>query len=253
MAAHAFAMEAMTTECAKLIDSGADDYMLETAMLKVFATEHLWTIVNDTFQLFGGAAYFTDLPYERWMRDHRINTIGEGANEVLKAFIAVVGSRAPGVQLDAAWKAPMKHPSKLFSTAWQQTGGRWSAPDVPVRSAELRSEARALGRTVKHFALALPWVFWKAGTEEKFIQSQYVHERVADIAIDLYASSCTLARLDHLLTTSNGDARQAKADVTAGRYFLRLADRRIARNFAALKDNDDALTTETADAALGAN
>ena len=54
MAAHAFAMEAMTTLCAKLIDSGDHDYMLETAILKVFATEHLWTIVNDTIQIFGG-------------------------------------------------------------------------------------------------------------------------------------------------------------------------------------------------------
>ena len=109
MAAHAFATEAMTAECAHLIDSGADDYMLETAILKVFATEHLWTIVNDTIQIFGGKAYFCDEPYERMMRDARINSIGEGANEVMKAFIAVVGSRAPGVQLDAARRSPFKH------------------------------------------------------------------------------------------------------------------------------------------------
>ena len=140
-----------------------------------------------------------------------------------------------------------------MQVGWEQTGGRWSLPDVPVQSGELRTEARALAGNVKRFGLALPWVFLRAGTEEKFIQSQYVHERLADIAIDLYAASCTLARLDHLLTTGNGDARQSKADVTAGKYFLRLADRRIARNFEALKDNDDALTTATADAALGAN
>jgi alkylation response protein AidB-like acyl-CoA dehydrogenase len=253
MAAHAFATEAMTAECAHLIDSGADDYMLETAMLKVFATEHLWTIVNDTIQIFGGKAYFTDEPYERMMRDARINTIGEGANEVLKAFIAVVGSRAPGVQLDAARKSPFKHRSKLMQVGWQQTGGRWSLPDVPVRSGELLAEAHALARNVKRLGLALPWVFLRAGTEEKYIQSQYVHERLADIAIDLYAAACTLARLDQLLTTGNGDARQSKAEVTAGKYFLRITDRRIAGNFAALKDNDDALTTAAADAALGAN
>jgi acyl-CoA dehydrogenase family protein 9 len=252
MAAHAFAMDAMTNECAHLIDSGADDYMLETAMLKVFATEHLWTIVNDTIQIFGGKAYFCDEPYERMMRDARINTIGEGANEVLKAFIAVVGSRAPGVQLDAARRSPFKHRSKLMQVGWQQTGGRWSLPEVPVQSGELRGEARVLARNVKRLGLALPWAFLRAGTEEKFIQSQYAHERLADIAIDLYAASCTLARLDHLLTTGNGDARQTKADVTAGKYFLRLAERRIARNLESLKDNDDAMTTATADAALGA-
>src|SRR5439155_5447311 len=110
---HAFATEAMTTLCAKLIDSGDDDYMLETAMLKVFATEHLWTIVNDTIQIFGGQAYFCNEPYERMMRDARINSIGEGANDVLKAFIAVVGARAPGLELDRLRKHPWKHGSKL--------------------------------------------------------------------------------------------------------------------------------------------
>ncbi|HKA02060.1 MAG TPA: acyl-CoA dehydrogenase family protein, partial [Candidatus Solibacter sp.] len=52
MAAHAFAFEATTTQCAAFIDSGNEDYMLETAMLKVWSTEHLWTIVNDTLQIY---------------------------------------------------------------------------------------------------------------------------------------------------------------------------------------------------------
>jgi alkylation response protein AidB-like acyl-CoA dehydrogenase len=251
MAAHAFAMEAMTAECAALIDSGADDYMLETAMLKVFATEHLWTIVNDTIQLFGGQAYFCNEPYERMLRDARINTIGEGANDVLKAFIAVVGSRAPGLQLDAARRSPIKHRSKLLQVGWEQTGGRWSLPEVPVQSRELQGEARVLARHVKHLGRALPWVFLRAGSEEKYVQSQYAHERLADIATDLYAAAGTLSRLDHLLTQGNGDARQARADVAAGKYFLRLADRRIRGHFAALSDNDDPQTTATADAVLG--
>ncbi len=99
MAAHTFAMEAATLQCAALIDRGADDYMLETAMLKVFSTEALWQIVNDTMQIYGGQGYFSNEPYERMMRDARINQIGEGANEVLKAFIAVVGMRGVGESL----------------------------------------------------------------------------------------------------------------------------------------------------------
>jgi alkylation response protein AidB-like acyl-CoA dehydrogenase len=253
MASHAFAMEAMTTLCAKLIDSGDHDYMLETAILKVFATEHLWTIVNDTIQIFGGQGYFSNEPYERMMRDARINTIGEGANEVLKAFVAVVGCRGPGMQLDAARKAPFKHRTKLLSVGWEQTGGRWSLPDVPVQNASLRGEAKTIARHTKQLGLSLPWVFLRAGTEERFVQSQYVHERLADIAIDLYASACALSRLDHLMSHGNGDARQAKADITAGKHFLRLADRRIRANFEALKDNDDPQTTECADAALAQN
>jgi hypothetical protein len=187
------------------------------------------------------------------MRDARINTIGEGANDVLKAFIAVVGSRAPGMQLDAARRNPLKHSSKLAAVAWEQSGGRWSRPDLPVKSASLAAPARAVAKHVKQLGLALPWVFLRAGTEERFVQSQYVHERIADIAIDLYASACVLSRLDHLLAQGNGDARKAKADAAAGRLFLKIADRRIRTNFAALKDNDDPDTTATADAALEAH
>jgi alkylation response protein AidB-like acyl-CoA dehydrogenase len=84
MAAAAYAMEAMTTVTASLIDRGLEDYMLETAMLKVFTTEALWEVVNDAFQIHGGAAYFTGLPVERILRDARINQIAEGANEVLE-------------------------------------------------------------------------------------------------------------------------------------------------------------------------
>ncbi len=81
----------MHVPTAALIDDGSDDYMLETAILKVMATDILWTIVNDTIQIYGGKAYFTDEPYERIMRDARINMIGEGANDVLKLLSRSLG------------------------------------------------------------------------------------------------------------------------------------------------------------------
>jgi len=73
---------------ASLIDRGLEDYMMETAMLKVFTTDRLWEAVNDAFQIHGGSAYFNDSPLERMLRDARINQIGEGSNEVLTSFIA---------------------------------------------------------------------------------------------------------------------------------------------------------------------
>src|SRR5215475_11645830 len=108
MAAWTYAMEAMTTITASLIDRGLEDYMLETAMLKVWSTERLWTIVNDAFQIHGGAAYFTDRPLERMLRDHRINQIGEGANEVLLSFLALAGMRETGLSLKTTWDALQK-------------------------------------------------------------------------------------------------------------------------------------------------
>jgi alkylation response protein AidB-like acyl-CoA dehydrogenase len=251
MSASAFAMEATTSQCAAFIDRGAEDYMLETAMLKVFTTEALWQIVNDTIQIFGGKAYFSDEPYERMMRDARINQIGEGANDVLRAFIALVGMRGVGEQLQGVLKA-FHHPIRERGTLWKflrgQVAARLTTPDVPVRSRDLRTEARELGRRVRDFGLAVQGML--RHYREAVLERQYVQERIAEAACDLYASSCTLSRLDHLLTHGNHSPGDVQREVLAGRYFLRLANRRIRQNLAALTDNDDEQTTATANAAL---
>jgi acyl-CoA dehydrogenase family member 9 len=271
MAAHTFAMEAMTTQCAAYIDSGAEDYMLETAMLKVWSTEALWQMVNDALQVHGGAGYFTDLPLERMMRDARINQIGEGANDVMRSFIAVVGMRDVGESLKgvlSALKSPFANVSTLWKFGKDQLAARLTSPNVPVQHPSLQEPAAALGARIRDFGkaivdvlrhlrgLALQDTSISADEETRIIgeviKRQYLHERIAEAACDLYASSCTLSRLDRLLGGGNGHGSSTDdaANAVAGRYFLRLADRRIRQNLAALWDNDDAFTTQSADAAL---
>jgi alkylation response protein AidB-like acyl-CoA dehydrogenase len=257
MAAHAFAMEATTAECASFIDRGSEDYMLETAMLKVWSTEALWQIVNDTIQVWGGKAFFTDEPYERMMRDARLNQIGEGANDVLRAFIAMVGVKPVGEELLKV-KEAAAHPLRGLGTLVGFGGKQlrawvWpTAPDVPVRSPELREPARALARRVGDFGRAVQATLFRHRKDpDAFLYRQYVQERLADAACELYASSCTLARLDHLLAPGgNGNPAEVDRDVAAGRYFLRLSDRRVRQCLAALDDNDDPDTTRTADVVL---
>ena len=150
MAAWTYAMEAMTTVTAGLIDRGLEDYMLETAMLKVWSTERLWTIVNDAFQIHGGAAYFTDRPLERMLRDHRINQIGEGANEVLLSFIALVGMRGPGTRMKEvadSLKTPMRAPGVIGRFLAESVRARFSIPPVPVHNSELIPTARQTRKT----------------------------------------------------------------------------------------------------------
>jgi len=267
MAANIFAMEATTTQCAAFIDRGFDDYMLETAILKVFSTDALWQIVYDTLQIYGGQGYFTDEPYERMMRDARINQIGEGANEVLTSFIALVGMRGVGEHLQGILQA-MKSPLKDWGTLWkfgrEQISVRMTTPDVPVVSPQLRDEARLLGKRVREFSLAVQTALRQH--REAVLQKQYVQERIANIACDLYAASCSLSRLDFLLSPhphpsppggegpgvrGNNHAEGKERDVQAGHYFLKLADRRIRQNLAALGDNDDEETTKTANLFLG--
>jgi alkylation response protein AidB-like acyl-CoA dehydrogenase len=202
-------------------------------------------------QIFGGQAYFTNEPYERMLRDARINQIGEGANDVLRAFIAMVGVKPVADQFLKV-KDALSHPitglGTLLGFGGRQIQERLTTPDVPVQSRTLRPQAHELARRVRDFSLAVQRMLMKH--REAILFRQYVQERLADAACELYASSCTLSRLDHLLTVGNGNAEETARDVTAGRYYLRLADRRVKQLLAALDDNDDADTTATADAML---
>src|SRR6266516_4272543 len=118
MAAGAYALKDMTTVTASLINPGFEDYMLEPAMLKVLSTEALWEVINDAFQIYGGSAYFVDLPLERMLRDARINQIGEGSNEVLTSFIALVGMRGPGMEFKEIYDTMMKPSRNRVGKAW---------------------------------------------------------------------------------------------------------------------------------------
>jgi len=81
------------------------------------------------------------------MRDARINTIGEGANEVLKAFIAVVGMR--GRRRGPARRSRGDEESAqgvlaLWAFSRSQLGARFTTPAVPVQSSSLSGEAATL-------------------------------------------------------------------------------------------------------------
>src|SRR6266536_258669 len=253
IAADAYAMEAMTTITASLIDRGLEDYMLETAMLKVFTTERLWECINDVFQIYGGSAYFVDRPLERMMRDARINQIGEGANEVLTSFIALVGMRGPGMEFKEIYDTMMKPSRDRMSKAWAAGKNRLGAtirvPDVPVQSDELRAHARQLGRLIWRFNVAVNRAL--ITYREPILDMQLVQERIANAAMDLFASTCVLSRLDSEIRFArrNGDA--TAPDHSAAELFLRQSFRRIRGFLAGLTDNDDKALLATARSCLG--
>src|SRR5947207_4157307 len=248
MAADAYAMEAMTTITASLIDRGLEDYMLETAMLKVFTTERLWECINDAFQIYGGSAYFVDLPLERMLRDARINQIGEGSNEVLTSFIALVGMRGPGMEFKEIYDTMMKPSRDRMGKAWaagmNRLGAAIRVPDVPVRSEQLRANARQLGRLIWRFNFAVNRAL--ITYRDPILDMQLVQERIAGAAMDLFASTCVLSRWDGELQFARRNGDSASADHSAADLFLRQSFRRIRHFLGGLTDNDDRSLLATA-------
>jgi acyl-CoA dehydrogenase family member 9 len=254
IAADAYAMEAMTTITAALIDRGLEDYMLETAMLKVFTTERLWECINDVFQIYGGSAYFVDLPLERMMRDARINQIGEGANEVLTSFVALVGMRGPGMEFKEIYDTMVKPTrergiAKAWAAGKQRLGATVRVPEIPVHSAELRWFANQLGRLIWRFNVAVNRAL--ITYREPILDMQLVQERIANAAMDLFASTCVLSRYDTELPFSQRNGNSSSPDQLAADLFLRQSFRRIRHFLAGLTDNDDKSVLATAKSVLG--
>src|SRR6266403_90819 len=248
IAADAYAMEAMTTITASLIDRGLEDYMIETAMLKVFTTERLWDGINDAFQIHGGSAYFVDLPVERMLRDARINQIGEGSNEVLTYFIALVGMRGPGMEFEEIYDTILKPSRAGIGRAWtagmHRLGAAVRIPDVPVASVELSSFANQLGRLIWRFNLAVNRAL--IAYREPILDMQLVQERIADAATELFASSCVLSRWDAEVQASRRNG-STPSEHSAAELFLRQSFRRARRLLAGLNDNEDKTVLGTAD------
>ncbi|MCH2178156.1 MAG: acyl-CoA dehydrogenase family protein [Mariniblastus sp.] len=225
-AADIFAMESATYHTASLIDSGAEDFMVETAMLKVFASDQLWRITNDCLQIWGGKGFFTDQPFERMMRDARLNQIGEGANDVLRCFIAAVGLRHVGRDMEAISRNPL--------TAYKLLRTR---PDVPIKHEHMRFHSRNLGKQVAKFAWAVEMAIVRY--RESVIDQQYIQARLADIATELYLSSCVYSRLSSLLVNGTIPEPDKQRDLKTGMLYLRQAHIRNRRRLEDLKTNLD--------------
>lgn len=252
MAADVYAMEAMTAVTASLIDRGLEDYMIETAMLKVFTTDRLWEAVNDAFQIHGGSAYFNDSPLERMLRDARINQIGEGSNEVLTSFIALVGMRGPGMEFKEIYDT-MFNPSRGLGKAWtagmNRLGAAVKVPSVPVQSESLRSPASQLGRLIWRFNLSVNRALIKY--REPVMDMQLIQERIAGAAMEMFASACVISRLDSELQGVTQNGASAPANRRAAELFLGQSFHRIRRFLSELTDNDDTALLATANSVLG--
>ncbi len=240
-AADIYAMESATYHTAALINCGADDYMVETAMIKVFASDQLWRIVNDTLQVWGGAGFFTDQPFERMMRDARLNLIGEGANDVLWCFIAMVGLRGVGMELKGIYDGVKGLRPQSFFDAGKMLR---RAPAILCPYDVLRPQARELSKQIGKFAQACQTACIRH--QEGILNRQFVQARIGDIATELFMASCVFARVIQLLEDDIPDSQQ-QLEIQTGVLYLNLAKRRNSERLKALAQAFDDQSVKVAD------
>lgn len=77
----------LVLRAAAMKDAG-EDVNLESAMAKLFSSEVAVEVANEAVQIFGGYGYIKEYPVEKYYRDSKLGTIGEGTSEILRMVIA---------------------------------------------------------------------------------------------------------------------------------------------------------------------
>jgi acyl-CoA dehydrogenase family protein 9 len=202
MASEIYASDSMLGILASLVDRGDNDFSLEAACAKVFASEMVWRAADDMVQLAGGRGYVKPYPYERNLRDARINRIFEGANEVLRIFIALNGVQAPAQalkEIGSALRRPLRNLGLLGGYATSRVRlrlGQTSTLDIQVHD-RLKRHKEYFEKHVAELGAGTDRAIMRH--REKIVDRQLVLERLANMAIDLFATACVIARTQSLI------------------------------------------------------
>jgi acyl-CoA dehydrogenase family protein 9 len=239
-AAECYAADAAWMLTSAMVDRGGIDFSLETAACKVYASEAAYRAANEALQIAGGIGYSKEYPYERAVRDSRIMLIFEGTNEILRALVALMGLQQPGERLKALGKA-LQDPIHSFGAIGSYLAGRATStlkrPEFTRVHELLEDEAELIADQVYDLARAVERALRKHG--KKIIERQYVQERLANAAMDIFVATATLSRVTAEIERANGNADAVAAQVDCARVFVHMAYRRTRRNLRALKVNQD--------------
>ncbi len=249
MTANTYVLESMVYLTAGLIDKGVPDYSLEGACCKVYGTELLWKTINEALQIAGGNGFMNEYPYGRALRDSRVNMIFEGTNEILRLYLALTGMKEAGDVLKGVEKAvysPLTQYGVLIGHAQKWMQGNVPAFDKKLQKVHpaLAPEADQVSHYASIFRNAVETIVFRNG--KKVIERQYLHHRIADTLIDLYAQVATLSRVTAAIEKKGEE--KAKPEIEIARWFCFQARHRMVASLKALDKNRDAEATAISNA-----
>jgi len=201
MVSYLFGLESMCYLTCGLVDGGVEDYSLESAICKVAGTEFLWYAANRAMQLRGGEGYMKTDPYEKVLRDIRIFPIFEGANDVMRAFIALSGIKPVGEKLSGLGELSLSDPIRSIGVLADYVGGRIKGQVAPDRIERAHPELEAHAEAVSGQVKRLREVTESLLREHRrgIVERQFQQKRLAAAVADIYAQVAVLSRVSAIL------------------------------------------------------
>jgi acyl-CoA dehydrogenase family member 9 len=235
MVSYLFGLEAMCYLTCGLVDQGVEDYSLESAICKVSGTEFLWYAANRAMQLAGGEGYMRTEPYEKILRDIRIFPIFEGANDVMRAFIALSGIKPVGEKLSGLGEIGLTDPIGSIGVLFDYVGARIRADRVTKAHPELSDHAEALSDQVKELRSVTESLLREH--REEIVDRQFAQKRLAAAISDIYGQFAVLSRVTNIFE-DQGVEPSGQERYIADTFCARAA-RRVRSSFRHIESNDD--------------
>ena len=157
-------------------------------------------MLDEAIQIHGGMGFMKSTGLERVMRDLRIFRIFEGANDILRLFVAFTGLQYVGSHLRELQKAVKSFNFNVIvgesSKRLRRGMGMSSGPNVNHHiHSSLHSSGSLLSKSIDRFGMVIEQVLIKHGKTIR--DEQFLVHRIGDITIDLYSMAASLSRCTH--------------------------------------------------------
>ena len=222
-------------DAAKQMLKAIEEYAVECSIIKVWGSEMIDYVVDETVQIYAGYGFVEEYPAERAYRDARINRIFEGTNEINRLIITgFLLKRAMSGQL-ALMPAIKKLMDEVLSGP--AMGDELEGPLAEER--KLVAQAKKLG------------LFAAGSATQKYMQAiqdqQEVMGAIADMTIETYAMESAVLRAQKLVESSS--EKNAALAIAMTRVYLTSAMEKIeaaAKRIIAAVAEGDMLRTQLA-------
>src|SRR5437667_8475525 len=222
-------------DSARLTLKAIEEYAVECSIIKVWASEMVDYVVDETVQIYGGYGFVEEYPAERAYRDARINRIFEGTNEINRLIIT-------GFLLKRAMTGQLP----LMAAVKQLMEEVLAGPSPNDDEEGPLAEERKLVAAAKKIGL-----FAAGAATQKYMQQieqqQEIMGAIADMVIEIYAMESALLRTMKII--QSGSEAAAQIPVAMTRLYLSRAFDKIelsARKVISAVAEGDMLRTQLA-------
>jgi alkylation response protein AidB-like acyl-CoA dehydrogenase len=222
-------------DAAKATLKAIEEYAVECSIIKVWGSEMIDYVVDETMQIYGGYGFVEEYPAERAYRDARINRIFEGTNEINRLIIT-------GFLLKRAMSGQLPLMPAIKKLMDEVLSGPSAGEDLEGPLAEERklvTQAKKLG------------LFVAGAATQKYMQAiqdqQEVMGAIADIVIETYAMESAVLRAQKIAEAKGESA--AALPIAMTRVYMSQAMEKVeaaAKKIIAAVADGDMLRTQLA-------